>query len=70
MGAKLAEDAMAIQRSQEIPDECRRYISHHVRNGLVSIMGLAMKIKDDPVAIRELECYISHIARDLEKVGL
>jgi len=29
-----------------------------------------MKIKDEPDAIKELECHISHIARDLEKVGL
>lgn len=70
MGANLTEDMLAIQRSREIPVECRRYISHHVRNGLLSIMGLAMRIKDDPVAIKELECHIRHIACDLEKVGL
>lgn len=70
MGAKMIDEELAIQRSCEIPRETRRYISHHVRNGLVSIMGLAMKIKDEPDAIEELEDYVKHIAGDLEKVGL
>lgn len=70
MGAKMHDEEMAIQRSCEIPKECKKYISHHVRNGLVSIMGAAVKIKDEPDAIRELEVYIKHIAGDLEKVGL
>ena len=70
MGAKMYDEEMAIQRSCEIPKECKKYISHHVRNGLVSIMGAAVKIKDEPDAIRELEVYIKHIAGDLEKVGL
>ena len=70
MGKRLLEEELAIQRSCEIPRECKKYISHHVRNGLVSIMGLAMKIKDEPEAIKELEGHIRHIACDLEKVGL
>lgn len=70
MGAKMLDEEMAIQKSVEIPKECRRYISHHVRNGLVSIMGAAMKMKDEPDAIKELEIYIRHVAKDLEKVGL
>jgi hypothetical protein len=70
MGAKMLDEEVAIQRSCEIPKECRRYISHHVRNGLVSIMGAAMKIKDEPDALKELEANIRHIAFDLEKVGL
>jgi hypothetical protein len=70
MGAKLLDEEVAIQRSCDIPKECRRYISHHVRNGLVSILGAAVKIKDEPEAIKELEVYIRHIAVDLEKVGL
>ncbi len=70
MGAQLMDEAIAIERSREIPRECRQYISHHVRNGLVSIMGLAMKIKEEPEVIKELECYIDHIASDLKKVGL
>jgi hypothetical protein len=70
MGVKMHDEEMAIQRSCEIPKECKKYISHHVRNGLVSIMGAAVKIKDEPDAIRELEIYIKHIAGDLEKVGL
>lgn len=70
MGAKLIDEELAIQRSCEIPKECRRYISHHVRNGLVSIMGLALKLQDEPEAIKEIETRIRHIAGDLEKVGL
>ncbi|MBI5643132.1 MAG: hypothetical protein HY954_06625 [Deltaproteobacteria bacterium] len=70
MGVKMIDEELAIQRSCDIPRECKRYISHHVRNGLVSIMGLAMKIKDEPDAIKELEVHIRHIAGDLEKVGL
>lgn len=70
MGAKLLDEELAIQKSTEIPKECRRYISHHVRNGLVTIMGLATKIKEEPEALKELEGYIRHIAYDLEKVGL
>jgi hypothetical protein len=70
MGARMMDEEVAIQRSCEIPKECKRYISHHVRNGLVSIMGAAMKIKDEPDALKELEVYIRHIAFDLEKVGL
>ncbi len=70
MGAVLNDEDAAIQKAREIPDECKRYISHHVRNGLVSIMGLAMKIKDEPEAIEKLEDYIDHIAKDLKKMGL
>ncbi|HXI10802.1 MAG TPA: hypothetical protein VNK06_08365 [Thermodesulfobacteriota bacterium] len=70
MGAVLNDEDAAIQKAREIPVECKRYISHHVRNGLVSIMGLAMKIKDEPEAIEKLEDYIDHIAKDLKKMGL
>lgn len=70
MGARMLDEEKAIQRSVEIPGECRRYISHHVRNGLVSIMGAAMRMKDEPEALKDLEVYVRHIAGDLEKVGL
>ncbi|HBG46143.1 MAG TPA: hypothetical protein DDW94_04045 [Deltaproteobacteria bacterium] len=70
MGAKIFGEELAIQKSSEIPKECKRYISHHVRNGLVSIMGAAMRLKDEPGALDDLECCIKHIAVDLEKVGL
>jgi len=70
VGAMLNDEETAIKKSREIPVECRRYISHHVRNGLVSIMGLAMKIQREPQAIDELEGYIDHIVKDLKKVGL
>lgn len=70
MGSALKEDDLAIKKAREIPTECRRYISHHVRNGLVLIMGMAERIQQDPVALKELEDYVKHIAGDLEKVGL
>ena len=70
MGATLHDEESAIRRAPEIPEDCRRYISHHVRNGLVSIMGLAMRIKEEPDALEMLEDYIDHIATDLKKVGL
>lgn len=70
MGAKMLDEELAIQKSGDIPRECKRYISHHVRNGLVSIMGAAIRMRDEPDAIKELEVCIRHIAFDLEKVGL
>ncbi len=71
MGAKTDDERLAILRAREIPGECREYISHHVRNGLVCIMGVAAKMKDEPdAALRELEWYIDHIAGDLKKIGL
>ena len=70
MGAALNDEDAAVQKAREIPEECKRYISHHVRNGLVSIMGLAMRIKEEPDAIEKLEDYIDHIASDLKKMGL
>ncbi|MBE7414818.1 MAG: hypothetical protein HS130_06165 [Deltaproteobacteria bacterium] len=70
MGADVIAEDLAIRNSHRIPKECRRYISHHVRNGLVSIMGLAMRIQEEPGALKELEGAIIHIAGDLEKVGL
>lgn len=70
MGARLVGEEAAIRRSSEIPLECVKYISHHVRDGLVSIMGLAARIKDDPMALKELENRVMDIACDLEKVGL
>lgn len=70
MGARTYDEEMAIQKASEIPNECKRYISHHVRNGLVSILGAAMKINNEPNALKELEGCIRHIAVDLEKVGL
>lgn len=70
MGVKLHNEDQAIRMSPEIPRECRMYISHHVRNGLVSIWGIAMRIKEDPGALKELEDHIHHISGDLKKVGL
>lgn len=70
MGAKLNNEELAIIKAIDIPKECRHYISHHVRNGLVSILGAAMRMKDEPEAIKDLEGCIKHIAFDLEKVGL
>lgn len=70
MGVNSGDERLAILRSREIPGECKEYISHHVRNGLVCIMGAAMRIKDEPDVRRELEGYIEHITGDLKKLGL
>lgn len=70
MGNSMTGEEVAILKSTEIPYECRKYISHHVRNGLLSIMGAAMRLRDEPDALEELEDFIRHIAVDLEKVGL
>lgn len=70
MGVALIDEDLAIKKSAEIPKECRRYISHYLRNGLVSIMCYAEKIREDPGAIDELEAYIRRLACDMEKIGL
>lgn len=70
MGATHIDDELAKQLSGEIPSPCKKYLSHHIRNGLVSIMGIASKIPEEPEAMRELESYVKHIALDLEKLGL
>lgn len=70
MGARLIDEELAIQKAHQIPRETRKYISHHVRNGLASIIGAAERLKDEPQAMKDLERYISHIAGDLEKIGL
>lgn len=69
MGATLHDEDLAIRRAGEIPRECKLYISHHVRNGLVSILGSALRIEDQQT-VEEIEEYVRHIACDLEKVGL
>jgi len=69
MGAKLVDEDKAISCADQIPQECRKYISHHVRNGLISIMGLAAGVAD-PDTLEVFEEEIMHIAGDLEKVGL
>ncbi|MDP2690709.1 MAG: hypothetical protein Q8P48_11435 [Deltaproteobacteria bacterium] len=70
MGANVGDERLAILKARDIPVPCKEYISHHVRNGLVSIMGIALRIKDEPEALKELEGYIHHIAKDLKKIGL
>lgn len=71
MGTSSSDERVAILRSREIPGECKQYISHHVRNGLVSIMGIARRIQENPdSALKELDVHIHHIADDLKKIGL
>jgi hypothetical protein len=70
MGAELNNEEKAIKKSDRIPKECREYISHHVRNGLVSILGTAMKFSERQEDIREIEDHVTHIVEDLKKVGL
>lgn len=70
MGVQLNNEDQAVAAANEIPPPCREYISHHVRNGLVSILGAAMKLTKEPADLKEMEAYIQHIAKDLKKIGL
>lgn len=70
MGAELIDEEVAIKESIKIPEECKHYISHHVRNGLVSILGAAMKFSDNPEDLYEIETHVTHIVSDLKKMGL
>lgn len=71
MGANFEIDNVALVEAENIPDVCRTYLSHHVRNGLQSIMAVAlMHFGDKSEACEAIKNHVQHIANDMSKIGV
>ncbi len=71
MGAKLQNDAMALTEAKKIPYECREYLSHHVRNGLLGILSIII-LEDGETSETYDKVYqqVNHIVENLKKIGI
>ena len=71
MGIKLRTDDMALTEARKIPYECREYLSHHVRNGLLGILSIII-LEDGEASETYDRVYqqVNHIVEDLKKIGI
>ncbi len=71
MGAKLQNDVMALTEAKKIPYECREYLSHHVRNGLLGILSIII-LEDGETSETYDKVYqqVNHIVENLKKIGI
>jgi hypothetical protein len=71
MGAKLRNDDMALTEAGKIPYECREYLSHHVRNGLLGILSIIILEDGETSQTYDRVCQqVNHIVEDLKKIGI
>jgi hypothetical protein len=70
MGKSFNDDTVAIERSKHLDSLVRRYLSHHIRNGLSSIHNIAyLGLGKNSNTYQEIVSEISHIVGDLERIG-
>ena len=71
MGAKLRNEDMTLTEAKKIPDECREYLSHHVRNGLLGILSIII-LEDGETSETYDRVYqqVNHIVEKLKKIGI
>ena len=70
MGRNFSDDSTAVERSKELDTQVRRYLSHHIRNGLSSIHNIAyLRLGENHNVYRAIEREISHIVGDLKRIG-
>ncbi len=67
----LRNDDMTLTEAKKIPYECREYLSHHVRNGLLGILSIII-LEDGETSETYDMVYqqVSRIVEDLEKMGV
>lgn len=71
MGAETKVDTVAVVEAEKIPEACRTYLSHHIRNELTSILGFVLLSHgEDSEVYRVIETRIRHIVSDLMRLGL
>lgn len=71
MGANFEIDNVALLEAENIPDVCRTYLSHHVRNGLQSIMAVALiHLGDNSEICDAIKHHVQHISNDMAKLGV
>jgi hypothetical protein len=71
MGAKLSNEDRALIEAKKIPYECREYLSHHVRNGLLGILSIII-LEDGETSETYDRVYqqVNRIVEDLKKIGI
>ncbi len=71
MGSKLRNEDMALTEAKKIPYECREYLSHHVRNGLLGILSIII-LEDGETSETYDRVYqqVNHIVENLKKIGI
>jgi hypothetical protein len=71
MGSRLRNEDMALTEAKKIPYECREYLSHHVRNGLLGILSIII-LEDGETSETYDRVYqqVNHIVEDLKKIGI
>ena len=71
MGSKLRNDDTALTEAKKIPYECREYLSHHVRNGLLGILPIII-LEDGETSETYDRVYqqVNHIVENLKKIGI
>lgn len=71
MGAEMSEDPIAVVEAGKIPEACRLYLSHHIRNELTAILGFTqLALGRDSELYRVIEKRVDHIVTDLRRLGL
>ncbi len=71
MGAEMKMDTVAVIEAEKIPEACKTYLSHHIRNELTSILGfILLSHGEDSEVYRVIETRIQHIISDLTRLGL
>jgi hypothetical protein len=78
MGADYTGQEKGIENLRQIPEEARKYLSHHFRNSMHVVAGnilLAksclsiMEIEEAIIRLSEAEHAANHLLRDLKKIG-
>ncbi len=71
MGTDTAKDPIAVVEAEKIPEVCRAYLSHHIRNELTAILGFTqLALGRNSEVYRVIERRVRHIVTDLTRLGL
>lgn len=71
MGAQTSSDPVAVVEAEKIPEACRLYLSHHIRNELTAILGFTqLTLGRNSEVYRVIEKRVKHIVTDLVRLGL
>lgn len=71
MGAELQTiDRMAKVRADDIPQEVRAFLSHHLRNSLMGLLCVAYVKNNDEMVQKEIASIVGHIENDIGSLGI
>lgn len=71
MGAELQTiDSIARNKADDIPEEVRTFLSHHLRNSLMGLMCVAYVENRDKNVQKAIESIVGHIENDIGLLGI